>query len=533
MLVHALIRYYLATLVTLVTPMKNIVKNLLPLFISLFILTIINLVPYWYRIKSFDITSPDLIVSIKCIFYSLYASSLTLLLMINIRKINLIVAIFLSFFWLFSSYMYINFGGFDISVLSSILETTKTESIEYLKDIHLSYLLLFVIPYFYIIYKIKDQTSKPHYNIALITLTLLSFFLLTFNLIKSHKYDLIPESTLSRLNIYDFYDKVSELIEVKEQEALKITPKWNGIQSNTDTLNYNYVIIIGESAPRKYFSYYNNTDLSKYTGWTFISNAVSPATNTRESVPRILSLNDYDDINENLNLIDLANEAGLITYWFSNQGFMGRFDTPISKIAKRSQHVIFHNKGNYRSAGSDDRLLEDLKRTIINRKTGNLVFLHTLGSHPAFCKRTVFYKKHIKDFNPKDEHSCFKDAIYNTELYISEVNNIMKSTGKPYKIIYFSDHGLTDVDYPPYKVHGVGVNFSLDAIHIPLIFINSENKKEGQMINKTYYMRDFTNTFADWIDVNASQLKNNKSIYSNKLNQKHYIYQGSKLTNLG
>ncbi|HIF9078772.1 TPA: sulfatase-like hydrolase/transferase [Photobacterium damselae] len=513
--------------------MKNIVKNLLPLFISLFILTIINLVPYWYRITFSSVTSSDLMLLIKCILYSLYASSLTLLLMINIRKVNLIIAIFLSSFWLFSTYMYINFGGFDLSVLSSILETTKTESIEYVKDLHLSYFLLLVIPYFYITYRIKDQKNKPHHNKALISFTLLSFFLLTFSLIKSHQYDLIPKSILSRLNIYNFYDKVSELIEVKEQDTLKITPEWKNVKPRVDTLNYNYIMIIGESAPRKSFSYYNNEDLKKYYGWTFISNAISPATNTRESIPRILSLNNYENINDNLNLIDLANEAGLTTYWFSNQGFMGKFDTPISKIAKRCQHVLFHNKGDYRSAGSDDRLLEDLKKTIINRKTGNLVFLHTLGSHPAFCKRTVFYKKHIKNFNPEDEHSCFKDAIYNTELYISEVNNTMKSTGKPYKIIYFSDHGLTDVDYPPYKVHGVGVNFSLDAIHIPLIFINSENKKQGQMINKTYYMRDFTNTFADWIDVNASQLKNNKSIYSNKLNQKHYIYQGSKLTNLG
>ncbi len=512
--------------------MKNILKNLLPLFISILILTIINSIPYWYRIKSLDVTSSDLILSIKCILYSLYASSLTLLLMINTRKINLILAILLSFFWLFSSYMYINFEGFDISVLSSILETTKTESIEYIKDLHLSYLLLFVIPYFYIIYKIKDQRKKPYNNETLITFTLLSFFILTFNLIKTHQYDLIPESVLSRLNISKFYDKASEIIEVKEQDSLKITSEWKNVKPGVDTLNYNYVIIIGESAPRKSFSYYNNADLKNYTGWTFISNAISPATNTRESVPRILSLNNYDSINENLNLIDLANQAGLTTYWFSNQGFIGRFDTPISKIAKRSQYVIFHNKGDYKSAGSDDRLLEDLKKTIINKKTGNLVFLHTFGSHPSFCKRTIFYKKHIKNFNPKDDRSCFQDAIYNTEIYISEVNNIMKSTGKPYKIIYFADHGLTDVNFPPYKVHGVGINFSLDAIHIPLIFINSKNKKEGRMINKEYYMRDFTNTFSDWIDVNANQIKENKSIFSEQLNQNKYIYQGSKLTKL-
>ncbi|UJF17881.1 phosphoethanolamine transferase [Vibrio sp. SS-MA-C1-2] len=335
-----------------------------------------------------------------------------------------------------------------------------------------------------------------------------------------------------KVNDFELFYRSFEVYQLKKEENQPIHSEWTNVKADKTTLNYNYVVIVGESAPRKSFSYYQGADLSSYKGWQFISDAISPATNTRESIPRILSVNHRDNINTNLNLIDLANQAGLKTAWFSNQGFIGKYDTPISVLAKRANQVVFHNKGSFLTAGSDDKLLVDLKNTLTDGKTGHLVFLHTMGSHPSFCKRTKFYKTHIQDFNSKDERSCFKDAIYNTELYIAEVNTIMKKSNKPYKIVYFSDHGLTDVNYSPYKVHGVGRLFSLDAIHIPLIFIDSESKHTGQLVNKTYYMRDFVDSFFDWTRIKADQIDESKSVMSPNLTQKPYVYEGSRYISL-
>lgn len=246
----------------------------------------------------------------------------------------------------------------------------------------------------------------------------------------------------------------------------------------------------------------------------------------------MLSKNKLSNVNYNLNIIDLANIAGLDTYWFSNQGKLGVHETPISILAKRSKNLVFHNEGTYEAAGSDDKLLIDLEQSLSDRKTGKLIFLHTIGSHPSFCRRARFYSLHIVDFNSNDEKSCFEDTIYNTEIYIEKVNSIMLKNKLNYKVIYFSDHGMTDVSYPPYKTHGVGKLFSHDAVNVPLIFIDSTNKEKGKVINKTYYMRDFVNTFSDWVGVNAKEIDQEKSIYNNNIQQESYIYQGSFLKKL-
>lgn len=46
-------------------------------------------------------------------------------------------------------------------------------------------------------------------------------------------------------------------------------------------------------------------------------------------------------------IIDLARSAGIKTYWLSNQGMVGKFDTPVSAIGRKADKAIFLNKGDY------------------------------------------------------------------------------------------------------------------------------------------------------------------------------------------
>ncbi len=41
------------------------------------------------------------------------------------------------------------------------------------------------------------------------------------------------------------------------------------------------------------------------------------------------------------NFVTLANRAGFQTWWFSNQGQIGEYDTAIASIAKRADEVQF------------------------------------------------------------------------------------------------------------------------------------------------------------------------------------------------
>lgn len=522
--------------------------------LSFLIIFLLNLIPYFYRLdyekNIYDTTFIHVIINV--ITPSLIATLIIVIITSNLKKYHLFIAIFFSILWLINSYILIIFGSYDFSVIASVIDSTPTESVDYLKNMHIPLQLYFVVPYFYLLNRCRCVNNKKFNLFSIITLFILciplmidSYFILKDKGELMGEHDVkgqyteglnikgLVRNVIRKDNNIQLLLSIKRVYVFKEIENEQIIPEWTNIRSSKNSKKYNYIIIIGESSPRKAFSYYQpNSKLDQYIGWEFISDAISPATNTRESITRLLSKNKVGHINKNLNLIDLANIGGLDTYWFSNQGFMGEYDTPVTNLAKRSQHTIFHNKGDFSKSESDNKLLVDLKETVSDSNTGKLIFLHTIGSHPSFCRRSEYYELHIKNYNPDDERSCFKDNIYNIELYINKVNTIMKSTKNNYKIIYFSDHGLTDVDYSPYEVHGVGKLFSKNAINIPLIFINSTNKNKGELVKKKYYMRDFVNTFSDWTEITANEIDKALSIYNKNISQEAYIYQGSSLRKL-
>ena len=47
------------------------------------------------------------------------------------------------------------------------------------------------------------------------------------------------------------------------------------------------------------------------------------------------------------NFVTLANRAGFQTWWFSNQGQIGEYDTAIASIAKRADEVQFLKNGDF------------------------------------------------------------------------------------------------------------------------------------------------------------------------------------------
>lgn len=510
-----------------------------PIFLYVILITIIS-IPYWFNIGYISQMSGDSKMKTLVKVYLSSTISATIVFFISTflsYRLSVIYSVLMSILWVVITYFYMTFGDIDHSIIASIIETTPSEATGYLSHLNPSPLLLLSVPMVYFLIKINTiRNNKTNFLLAL--LLLFSLALYAFPEVKRAYYTKsfnvksLVVSLYSRINTIKIVNDIITTIELKGIENMPVEPEWSNVSVSDSTYDFNYVVIVGESAPRKYFSYYRDVDVSKYKGWEFISNPISPATNTRESIPRILSINERDDINLNLNVIDLANHAGLSTFWFSNQGFIGVHDTPITVLAKRASNTKFHNKGSFATAGSDDRLLVDLKDAVADGKTGKLIFLHTLGSHSPFCERSKYYSSHIDNLDEKNEISCFEDAIYNTERYIEKVESIMKRSNSNYKVIYFSDHGLTDVDYSPYKVHGGGSLFTFDAINVPLIFIDSTSEEEGKMIDSTYYLRDFPHTFSDWTGIKSDQIDIELSVYNEDIYQTPYTYQGSRFRKL-
>lgn len=135
----------------------------------------------------------------------------------------------------------------------------------------------------------------------------------------------------------------------------------------------NIIVIIGESVAANYLSLYgyphNNTPWLKNAPGVFFDNYISTAPNTFLSLPRTLAMSDGVNINVSNNVVALANRAGYDTYWISNQGFVGEYDTPVTVIAMRAKHRIFLKKGDYDSRQIDDFSVLPLIPDHIKEKT--------------------------------------------------------------------------------------------------------------------------------------------------------------------
>lgn len=92
----------------------------------------------------------------------------------------------------------------------------------------------------------------------------------------------------------------------------------------------------------------------------------------------------------NNNIVTLASRAGFETWWISNQGRKGHFDSPVALIGESADHPYFT-----KSASSDDwayspdeQLLPQLDAALKQRDGKKFIVLHLMGSHPQACVRT-------------------------------------------------------------------------------------------------------------------------------------------------
>jgi glucan phosphoethanolaminetransferase (alkaline phosphatase superfamily) len=403
------------------------------------------------------------------------------------------------------------YGSISTGIISASMDSHPTEAIEFISTQSFPLEFLLVIPLFIFLNKIY-QYKSTNKEIAVLSIILCISCLPFIKKAIEHEkpttylFDVIKE--------VKFISLLWETLTIREEEAIPIISEWENVEVVKD--DYNYVIIIGESAQKKIFSCYGSKlkttePISSLDGWSIIGDAIAPATQTRYSIPRILSLNDNKSVNANLNIIDLANMAGFQTYWFSNQGSFGAHDTPITRIAKRANTTYFHNI-DYTKTEDDSVLLDDLKQSLEDgNKKNKVIFLHTIGSHSDFCERTRLAKHRLEKSSDNSQIHCYNESILNTFEFIKEVQNSMVAHQLKYKIIYFSDHGLVDVNEKPFKNYGAGKLFAKEAVEVPLLFI-SDKPTKGKVINMTYFLRDFPHTFAELLGISAKQIDTSKSI---------------------
>jgi heptose-I-phosphate ethanolaminephosphotransferase len=221
------------------------------------------------------------------------------------------------------------------------------------------------------------------------------------------------------------------------------------------------VIVLGESTRRGNLSLYgydkNTTPhLDARREQLLIFNAaVAAANQTVASVTMMLTTATVLDPNKFLqqpSIITAAKEAGYHTYWLSNQGRVGTFESKISLVAHDADTLVYTNTEFYGSV-LDQQLLHPLEVALRDTYPHKLIVIHLQGSHQDYANR---YPSQF-DFFKADQyqHSSDNPALSAQEnTVMAEYDNSIRYTDSILAnmfaqldkqsgsiLLYASDHG--------------------------------------------------------------------------------------------
>lgn len=315
--------------------------------------------------------------------------------------------------------------------------------------------------------------------------------------------------------------------ELARLNGMAIESQWGMSTLSANSRYDDYVLIIGESARKDYHHAYGypieNTPFMSRTNGTLINGLTAAGTNTIASLKLMLTQPDTAKWEGNyaLNLIDLIKSAGIRTYWISNQGYLGTFDTPISSIANKSDEKFFTKSGDsFNQNVSDFALLPKFDKVLQQPASGKrFIVLHLYGSHPLSCDRLTDYPKLFKDEDLSPKHhnlNCYVSSIKKTDEMLEKVYQALRhnqqSTGRSFSMVYFSDHGLS---------HQVSensidlLNTSKSKLHfdVPLFKISSDDTQRN-VHNAMKSGLNFTNGIANWIGIQNPKLNREIDLFS-------------------
>lgn len=293
-------------------------------------------------------------------------------------------------------------------------------------------------------------------------------------------------------------------------EAKAPAPDWKGV---TAAPRYrNYVVVVGESQRRDYASVYGyplrTTPFLERAPGLFMSGFAAPGGNTGISLPRLLSLNtpESDRFSKADNILTLANAAGFETWWLSNQGRGGAYDNPIAQIGVRAQHTAWL-KGNYADPNvDDDRLLPKLEEALAAKTDKpRLIFLHLMGSHPAFCTRLSGRPVAWKTGDASMD--CYLTTYRTMDALLEKAVEALKARGESWSLVYFADHGLS-MERKPGTENGRELEHGYDAkqnYEVPLLMMASDIHAHSMNPAKRGGYR-LLEGLADWMGIRSDSI---------------------------
>ncbi len=219
------------------------------------------------------------------------------------------------------------------------------------------------------------------------------------------------------------------------------------------------LLVIGESASRDYMSAFTAmTDdttpwLHRQQGsdnFLFFGNSYACAAHTVPVLEHALTEADYYNkkaFYRAVSLLDMAKKAGYKIYWFSNQGLVGIYDTPITLVAQTAAvsrwivgdaQLIDWDKREI-NRHYDESLLDYLQ--LVDPKEKNFVVFHLMGSHMEYNNRYPASFQKWTDPGETGRLADYKNSLLYTDKVLEGLFERARQTLPLSAFVYCSDHG--------------------------------------------------------------------------------------------
>lgn len=466
--------------------------------------------------------------SIKFLLNSYFSKSKVIIFLFTILQFILIsVPILIIFYFIFYQSV-VNYNG-----ILAIYQTNLPEAIEFIKSLPLrlsiSFVLLLIVIFiclyrnnFYYQFKHISLPKKLHLSFLAILIIVTSY---TFsNLL----YKTYPISTF--IDVKDYFTSITSYRDFHKNNFDKLTV----INKNGLSKPHTIVLVIGESESKDLMHCYNENYGRNNTPWftsqltndnfIFFDNAYACWVQTVPVLERALTeKNQYNDLefNKSFSIIDIAKKAGYKTYWFSNQGFMGSADTPITLVGQ-SADIAKWTANEINMVQHDESLLQFIDD--INPNENNFVVFHIMGSHANYesrypSNRAIWGKENYTPLDGNDNSVAYTDYV------LSQIYKIISTKTHLASMIYFSDHGSNP------SRHRYPDKLDYYTLHIPLVIYLSDdyistNPQIGATLTKNkhqYISNDLMyNLICSIINVESNHFNEKESIASDKYKYDKY-----------
>lgn len=390
-------------------------------------------------------------------------------------------------------------------IIDTIMTTNANESLEFFISLPSQHIFLGIICSLVLISSLFFSRTNLNHSLKIaVGLIITVFFVLAYNKV--------------------FLPKVLPLIQAYSKLNTQNLPQPTWKITGTKNLPFdNYVLVIGESLRSDMMSLYGcpfpTTPYLEKLPKQYITNYVSTAINTSLSVPRILALSNKEQVLEQENVIQLAKQANLDTYWISAQGYSGRFDVTTSRIAKVADNLYFQPK--------DDMEMLPILKKIISKKQKKFIILHMHGSHEHPCNKLKKDEKIFKTGGGKFL-DCYLSTVRKTDVFLKEVVSILRANNQSYTLIFQSDHAQNHI-FDKNKGIAVLRDDKVKQSFLIPFFITNSNMVKTEKIDVTRSAYHFVDYFPTWLgtqsnktipDYSITNLSNDRALvmnYRNKL----------------